>query len=32
MPGLDKKKDDVADLDFFIGAEATVKRENYNVD
>jgi len=26
------KKDDVADLDFFIGAEATVKRENYNVD
>jgi len=26
------KKDDVADLDFFIGAEATVKRDNYNVD
>lgn len=26
------KKDDVADLDFFIGAEATIKRENYNVD
>jgi len=26
------KKNDVEDLDFFIGAEATVKRENYNVD
>lgn len=26
------KKDDVADLDFFIGAEATIKRENYNID
>jgi len=27
-----QKKDDVGDLDFFIGAEATIKRENYNVD
>jgi len=26
------KKNDVSDLDFFIGAEATVKRDNYNVD
>lgn len=27
-----RKKDDCADLDFFIGAEAVVKRHNYNVD
>lgn len=26
------KKNDVQDLDFYIGAEAAVKRENYNVD
>jgi len=26
------KKNDVADLDFFIGAEAAVKRHNYNLD
>jgi actin-related protein 3 len=26
------KKDEVKDLDFFIGAEATVKHDNYNVD
>ena len=26
------KSDDVADLDFFIGAEASEKRLNYNVD
>ncbi len=26
------KKDEVGDLDFYIGAEASVKRENYNVD
>jgi len=27
-----KGKDDVADLDFFIGEEAAIKRPNYNVD
>lgn len=27
-----ERKDDVGDLDFFIGAEAVVKRPNYNVD
>lgn len=27
-----QKKDDVADLDFFIGAEAAIKRDNYNLD
>jgi actin-related protein 3 len=27
-----KSKDKIADLDFFIGAEATKKRDNYNVD
>jgi actin-related protein 3 len=26
------KKDDVEDLDFYIGAEAAIKRHNYNVD
>jgi actin-related protein 3 len=27
-----KKKDDVEDLDFFIGEEAAIKRHNYNLD
>lgn len=32
VPGKDSKKNDVQDLDFYIGAEAAIPRHNYNVD
>jgi actin-related protein 3 len=31
-PGGKTSKDDIPDLDFYIGAEAAIKRNNYNVD